>query len=1057
MAVLCVLGFCRVGSADEPELLPLARQPLDELKVELSRPEQAWLAQRKALVVGVLRVQLPPLRIFAEGERLEGLLADYVLAFQRELGVPVRVRSFQTRDAMYDALRSGSIDLVSNMTPLMASSRGLLLSPPYALTELGLFSEGGDLHEYSVDDGQTRIAVAQGMMLELFLSAGGRGIYKHYDSELMAMASVLTGENDVFLGDALTTRYLSGQLFSNQLVINQSATLPEVQVGFGLLPEATVLQGILQRLLGAQSRCQKLSAQRLWGDIEHCTQGDFRSRLDAAQRDWLDKAGTVRLAVSEDLAPYAFFNNRGRFNGIASDVLDIIRRKTGLRFEIHRVSSLNEAAGLIDHGSATLSILPETPPAVLPYLHTRALATAPYLFVQRQDAVQQTFDAQTHATVAVAKGYVEPRLFRERYPHLLFTQTQTMGEAFKLVRDGNADIVLAPANVARYYLSYKYESSLKVGGIFDGPGVQIVFTAPNEQADLIAVLDEAMLEITPRESLQIIGRWRANSATDDKYWEGVASFIWRSFGLLGVMLLVAALLIVTQRRRIRRKRQDLEQRQLLLDELQVAKDSADRASRAKTVFLATMSHEIRTPLNAIIGMLELVLTRRSDAELNQQSLHIAYESAISLLALIGDILDISRIESGKLTLAPEPARISEVLESVGKVFSGLARQKQLHLDVNIDAQAAELVWVDALKIKQVVSNLLSNAIKFTEQGGVDLRCAVQALGDSALSLRISVSDTGVGIPAAQLEQVFKPFYVVDGAVGDPNAGAGLGLAISQALCLLMGSKLEVQSEEGGGTRMSFSIDLERVMGEPAALPGNQAASARIDRPLTVLVVEDHLPSQYLLVQQVGYLGHHVLTANNGLEGLAMWSEHDVDIVITDRNMPEMDGLELARTLRRLERRQGTKPCVIIGLTADAQREVLQLCHEAGMDHALAKPTNLAALNRLIPKLGASHSSVPEGPSWTHDIRASMAQQVVASNQAETAALRQALVDDDLPCIRRIAHKLKGTAYLLEHQRLLELCTQVEELGGDGVGEARQAAVQSLIDTLEQIDRSLQAA
>lgn len=227
---------------------------------------------------------------------------------------------------------------------------------------------------------------------------------------------------------------------------------------------------------------------------------------------------------------------------------------------------------------------------------------------------------------------------------------------------------MAPANVGRYYLSYKYESSLKVGGVFTGSDIRIVFAAPQDQALFISILDKAMLDISPRKYLEIIGRWRANSATDDRYWEGIAAYVRHSFEVLGVLLLVAGLFIVAQRRRIRRKRIDLQQRQLLLDELQVAKDSADRASRAKTVFLATMSHEIRTPLNAVIGMLELVLTRKSDAELNDQSLHIAYESAIGLLALIGDILDISRIESGKLVLTPEPTSMKPLLESVGNVF-----------------------------------------------------------------------------------------------------------------------------------------------------------------------------------------------------------------------------------------------------------------------------------------------------------------------------------------------------------------------------------------------------
>ena len=1055
------LVLCGVtGGAWAQDLTPIARQSLDELKVRLTEQERGWLAQRKTLVVGVLHDPLPPLRIFVERQGLEGIMADYLVALQRELGVPIRVRPFHSRDAMYDALQAGSIDLVSNVTPLMAQHRGLVLTPPYALTELALFAEGGDLREYSTTDGKTRIAVANDVMLDMYRAAGGRGIIQRYPSALVAMAAVLTGDADVFLGDTLSTHYLSSQLFSNQLAINQSAQLPELAVGFALEPGNTLLQGIFQRALGGLTRCQTVNAQYLWGDLEGCELNDFRSRLSESERAWLERADTVQLAVSEDLAPYAFFNSRGRFNGIASDVLDIIRRKTGMRFKIVRVSSLSEADALLDRGEASLSILPEITPRQPPYLHTQPVATAPYLFVMRQDAGQGALDAGSRATVAIARGYLLPEMLASHYPHLAFKQTETMGEAFKLVRDGSADIVLAPANVARYYLSYKYETSLKIGGIFDGPGAQIVFAAPNGQPQLISILDKAMLEITPRQYLQIVGRWRANSATDDKYWEGVASYIQRSFEVLGVLLVVAALLILVQRGRIRRKRRDLEQRQLLLDELRRAKESAEKASRAKSVFLATMSHEIRTPLNAIIGMLELVLTRRDDAELNMQSVHIAYESAIGLLALIGDILDISRIESGKLTLVPEPARMKDLLESVGNVFSALARQKQLRLSLDIDPLAAELVWVDGLKVKQILSNLVSNAIKFTERGGVDVRCTVAPAG-AALRFVIEVVDSGAGIPAAQLDQVFRPFFVADGAVNDPNAGAGLGLAISQSLCLLMGGTLDVRSEVGVGTRMTFSVSLDRVIAEPAqprAAAGEEEGQGAAEGPLTVLIVEDHLPSQYLLYQQVSYLGHRALTASNGLEGLAAWREHEVDIVITDCNMPEMDGHEMTRAIRRLEQGQGIRPCLIIGLTADAQREELERCRASGMDHALAKPINLAGLNRLIPKFGAGQPQPAGMPSRMDGIRAAMAEQVVRSNESERAAMGHALDGGDLPAIRRIAHKLKGTAYLLNHQKLLEQCVEVEDLCAANVlSDDLREAITALLETLGEIDRALRTS
>ncbi|MBB4864074.1 two-component system sensor histidine kinase EvgS [Pseudomonas nitritireducens] len=1056
--VLLLLMLLTSASAWAEDLQPRARQPLNELKVQLTAAERDWLRQRGELWVGVRRDVFPPYRIFTEEHGFEGIAADYLVALQRELGVPIRVRTFDSAQSAYAALHAGQIDLLASATVVEAQEQGLDLTPPFARTELSLFSEGGDLREYSTRDPQTRIAVAHDSARDLYLRRGGLGILKDFDSPLAAMAAVLTGEADVYLGDTFSTHYLSSQLFSNQLVVNQSAQLPEIDLGFATAPGQTVLAGILQRALGGLNRCQVLSAQDVWGDTRNCDPNAFRGSLSEAQRAWLAQAPRVKLAVSEDLAPYAFFNSRGRFNGIASDLLDLIRRKTGLRFEITRVSSLSEAAAQLAKGEATLSVLPDSDLSASPLLHSRALSTAPYLYVIRQaDDLQRL--QQGEFRVAVPRGYLSRERLAGRYPKARILEIDTVGEALKQVRDGEADMVLAPANVARYYLSYKYENSLKIGGMLEGVGARIVFAAPRDQAMLIAILDQAMTEIQPRQYLQITGRWRANSATDDKYWEGVAGYIWRSFEVLGVLLLVAGLLIFMQRRRIQRKRQDLAQRQLLLDELQVAKESAEKASRAKSVFLATMSHEIRTPLNAIIGMLELVLTRRDDPELNAQSVHIAYESAISLLALIGDILDISRIESSKLSLVPEPARMQDLLESVGNVFSGLARQKQLKLRLDIDALAGEQVWVDGVKVKQIVSNLVSNAIKFTERGEVQLQCAVEPHGDSALRFVVSVSDSGAGIPAAQLDQVFKPFFVVDGAVNDPNAGAGLGLAISQALCLLMGGELKAYSEVGQGTRMTFSVELERVIAEqvrPRAAASDQTAP-EVRGPMTVLIVEDHLPSQYLLYQQISYLGHRVLSASNGLEALAIWQEQEIDTVITDCNMPEMDGHELTRSIRRLEQTQGLRPCLIIGLTADAQREELERCRDSGMDHALAKPINLAALNRLIPLYGEEQARAAANASPTSDIRSAMAAQVVRSNDTEQAALRRALAEADVVEVRRIAHKLKGTAYLLNHQGLLERCVEVEDLCAEGDREAIAAAVQELDDLLVTISQSLRGA
>lgn len=1056
LLLLLVLGCCTQATAETGDLQPTARQPINNVKIQLRAKERAWLEHKQTLIVGVTRDPLPPYRMFTEQKSFEGLSADYLVAMQRELGIAVIVRPYDSDKAVYEALRQGHVDLVASATVQETTDLGGQLTPPYAVTELALFAEGGDLHEYSIHDPHLRIAVANSTALALYKSHGGQGIFTLYPSPLEAMASVLIDTNDVYLGDTLSTYYLSSQLFSNQLEVNQSARLPEAKVGFAVAANNQLLAGLFERGLSGINHCQMASAQYLWGDFEGCDEGVFRNRLTDTERTWLDNTGMVKLAISEDMAPYAFFNSHGHLNGIASDLLDIIRRKSDIRFKIIRASSLAEVDSLLAKGEADLGILTEVSHGPLPYLRTRSLATAPYLFVMRNDD-QTLLDEQSTATVAVAKGYLLSPLIARQYPHVSIKETDTMGEAFKLVREGTAEFVLAPANVARYYLSYKYETSLKVGGIVNIPSANVVFAAPENHTQLVSIFDKAMVEIPPRDFLQIIGRWRANSATDEKYWEGIASYIWRSFEVLGALLLVAGLLIMIQRSRIQSKRRDLEQRQLLLDELQEAKESAEKASHSKSVFLATMSHEIRTPLNAIIGMLELVLTRKDKAELNNQSVHIAYDSATNLLALIGDILDISRIESEKLTLVPEPARIKEFLESTTNVFSGLARQKRLYLRMEIDPLAAEQVWVDGLKFKQILSNLLSNAIKFTEQGGINIHCKVSPASETALHFHIGVSDTGAGIPAAQIDQIFKPFFVTRNPVSDPNAGAGLGLAICQALSELMGGHLEVESEPEVGTCMTFTVVLERVSAESRVDKAAPASLANqvTDAPLTVLIVEDHLPSQYLLYQQIAYLGHHPITASNGLEGLAMWQEHEVDIVLTDCNIPEMSGHEMTKSIRRLEQSRGVRPCLIIGLTADAQREVLERGLASGLDHSLAKPITLVDLNRWIPKRDTDNQQAKNAPTPMCNIRAAMAEQMIASNDVERAALQQALAKDDLLEVQRIAHKLKGTAYLLNHSALLDQCVEIEDLCAEGVMSVGVLeALSTLIQSLEDINQSL---